>query len=112
MPTRRMVQLAAAFNIRTSGPTTELNKTIGGASSRALARGRAIATFFGASSPKTICAMVASPSARPARDGHDGAGVRPRNPPQQRRSTGVSAVSTTKPKTSELAVMPSCTPES
>ena len=104
-----MDQLAAAFNSRMRGRASVLSSRTGGTKMMAVRAGRAIARFFGASSPKTICSAVARVSAIAAVTAPiDPGGTQP----SSGCSNGERAPSTTHPRISELTVMPSWAPDS
>ncbi len=64
MPSRRTTQLAVPLVPRIAQEKIAENPTIGPAVARAVGSGRAIAAFFGMSSPSTIDSEVATTSAR------------------------------------------------
>lgn len=84
---------------------------VDGASARATASGLAMARFFGASSPSTICAIVTSTSASASETPK----VTDAGSPTASMTgsiTAASAGSAMNPSTSVDTVMPSCAPDS
>ena len=110
-PISRNSRFAAPSNSRMTGPATRRNTHIDGARARATGSGFAIAKFFGASSPNTICAMVANINASVIAIPNVADSGRP-----TATSAGsineASAGSAMKPNASVVTVIPNCAPDS
>ncbi len=111
IPTLRSSLFAALSKTCTTGPTTFRYASVDGARAFASRSGTAMARFFGASSPSTICTTVASTKASTTETPPTAASGRP-IPDRAGRSSADTDGSAMKPTTSPVTVMPSCAPDS
>ena len=111
MPNTFSNRLAEPSKRRMIGPATFMKSSVDPATARATGSGLAIARFFGANSPNTIWAIVASTKAMTIDTPNEAFAPTP-----NASSTGSIAPAIAgramKPSTSEVTVIPSCAPES
>ena len=111
MPNTFRSRFADPSNSRMTGPATFMKSSVEPATARATGSGLAIARFFGASSPNTICAIVARTNAMTSETPNDALAPTP-----TASSTGSIAPAIAgramKPRTSDVTVMPSWAPDS